>query len=290
MWWLLSLLTGFFIATQGAVAKRYSTGRRALVITWAASAFSLPVFLFYAMQVAPAFPDPAPAFWGYLTVNTLLLLVASLLYFNALQVGELSRDLPLLSLSPIFMILTSWLILGQRPTLIGALAMIVIVSGCIVLQKTPGSRWRDMAPALLREPGSRRMMGVALIWSITANVDKLCVDGAGPVWYPALLNAGLALTLLPVVWLWKGGLVETTRRLAFPLLLIGVLQAAGALAQMPAVEVAPHVGYVISLKRGGMMLFAIVWGVLLYGERNLGWRLAGAAWIFAGLFLLASYA
>jgi drug/metabolite transporter (DMT)-like permease len=288
MWWIwLSLATGFFVATQGALAKRYSTGRRSLVITWAASAFSLPFFVAYAWRVQPLLPELTTDFVLFLGANTAMLLIASLLYFSAIQVGQLSRDLPLLSLTPIFMILTSWLMVGQRPSVLGAVAMTIIVVGCLILQKTPSSRWRSMIAAIIREPGSRRMLLVALIWSITANVDKLCVSEVGPVWYPALLNASLSLALLPVAWLGRACLLATLKELYAPLVGIGVFQAAAALAQMPAVEVAPHVGYVISLKRGGLMLFGIIWGMLLYNERNIGWRMFGAIWILAGLLLLS---
>ncbi|RJO66176.1 MAG: hypothetical protein C4523_13945 [Myxococcales bacterium] len=289
-WLWLGFACGALIGAQGAFAKRLMADRHYMAVAWAAHAASAPVFALYLWVIDEPSPALRPIFAVYLFSGVGLLMIATTLYFKALQVGELSRDVPLLSLTPIFMLLTSRVMVNQTLTLAGAAAILVAVFGCVLLQKQPGRGLREMVAALWRERGSRLMLVVAFIWSITANFDKLCIDEVGPSYYPLFANLAFAVLYLPVLKLFGVRWREVVGFRAWPLALLGPLQAAAALTQMQAVAVAPHVAYVITLKRGGLLLFGLFAGAAFFGERRLGWRAVGAAWIVAGLGLLATLA
>ena len=286
-WILLAFGSGVITAVQGVVTKFRLKSGSVLLLTWAASLFSLP---FFALDLVLASGLPtveAPEFYAVFALNTALLILANSLYFKALQCGELSRDLALLSLTPVFMLLTSWLLIDQQTSLFGVLAIVAIVAGCLLMQRKAGLPLFRVFQALAKEKGSRLMLVVALIYSVTSNLDKICLTHVGVHAYPALMNASLALCLTPMLKLKKVPIFKELKRFWLLLLLIGFLQAAFSLLQMEAVELSPHVGYVIALKRGGLLVSGLIFGVLLFGERHLGWRVLGAVGVMAGLALLA---
>ncbi len=287
LWILLAFACGFFTATQGAVAKKVMDGTNYLLVTWAASLFSLPFFGTYLLVRSEPLPTITPIVIFYLALGGALLVAAVSLYFKALRVGELSRDIPLLSLTPVMMMATSYVMLDQQVSLQGALSIVVVVVGCLLLQRAPGRSFVDMLRAFVYEPGSRLMLMVALIWSITANIDKLCMNEIGPTYYPALANVTITLFFIPLLVITKTPVKRAAVQLWKPLVLIGIIQVLMNVSQMAAVHVAPHVAYVITLKRGGLLLSGLLWGAMLFHERNTGWRLAGSVVIMLGLLLLA---
>ena len=60
-------------------------------------------------------------------------MLALLIFFKALKKLDLSLAIPLLSFTPIFMLLSSFILLGEFPSLLGILGMILVVSGIYVL-------------------------------------------------------------------------------------------------------------------------------------------------------------
>ncbi len=285
-WILLAFGSGVITAVQGVVTKFRLKSGSVLLLTWAASLFSLPFFALDLVLTSGLPTVEAPEFYAVFALNTALLILANSLYFKALQCGELSRDLALLSLTPVFMLLTSWLLIDQQTSLFGVLAIVAIVVGCLLVQRKAGLPL-FRGGALTKEKGSRLMLVVALIYSVTSNLDKICLTHVGVHAYPALMNVSLALCLTPMLKFKRVRIFNELKRFWLPLLLIGFLQATFSLLQMEAVELSPHVGYVIALKRGGLLVSGLVFGVLLFGERHLGWRVLGAAGVMAGLALLA---
>ncbi len=286
-WLLLSLACGLFTALQGASVKKALTGNDHLLAAWSSALFSVPWFALFLFAKGEPIPRPPPDFYPYLGLNLLMLALSLTLYFKSIQVGEFGRDVPLLSLTPIFMIFTSRAILGQALGSLGVAAILVVVAGCLVIQKQPGRSLGGMFAAPFRERGSRLMLMVALIWSVSGNVDKLCVDRVGPWAYALIFNGAFAVVYIPVLLAGRVPVAAGLRRMRRPMFLVGLFTALLFLSQMSALAVAPHVAYVITLKRGGLLLFSVLGGALWFGERHTGWRLVGSAAIFAGLLLLA---
>jgi len=198
----------------------------------------------------------------------------------------LVRDLPLLSLSPVFMMLTSYVMVGQTISLAGAGAILVMMGGSFVLQHKRGLGPAEMLRAFAREKGTRLMLLVAFLWSITSNFDKLCIMEVGPHWYPFFFAVTFSLLYLPFLLRQKVPLAEGFRTSWLSLLLMGLFTVLAIMPQMLAVDVAPHVAYVITIKRSGWLLFGILFGALFFHERNLAWRIAGAFLIMIGLGIL----
>ncbi len=231
-----------------------------------------------------ALPHFAHLPWGrllpILTLNALLNAAAFYLYLRAIALSPLSLSVPMLSFSPVFLLLTSRLILGEGVPLPGKLGVGLVALGSYVLN-VGDARYGLLRPllSLLREPGSRRMLLVAAIWSITANLDRIGVGLAKPIVWVALMSGAVALLLLPLAL----PLRLERGQLKFPVAM-GAADGVSAALQMWAILLAP-VPYVISIKRTSILLSSVL-GLLLFGEGRVWERVMGASLMFIGAVLI----
>ena len=280
VWIVHASLCSLFNALQGAWIKKLLGRMDRWVVTWAAFAFSFPPLL--VLLLIGGIPDIAPSFWPAFGVGLVLNLAAFTLYVKGIELSPLSSTIPFLSFTPLFLILTSWLILGETPQPLGIAGILFIVIGAYVinldqLPQGPLSPFRN----IYREKGSLAMLFVALIWSITANIDKICVLSSSPTFYLTVFYLSFPFLYLPLTLTRAKSKLSQLKANFVSLCILGVLGASLVLFQMLAIRIA-LVSYVIGIKRAGM-LFSIVLGFLFFGERNLRFRFLGAALMLAGV-------
>jgi uncharacterized membrane protein len=226
---------------------------------------------------------PQSEFWSALAAGSLLHVAATILYIRALQVSDLSLTIPMIALTPLFMVVTSPLLVGETPSPGGIGGILLIVAGSWIINISTARRG-FLAPfrALLREPGPRHMLLVALIWSITANIDKIGIRAATPLTWIMAVDVVVTLLMLPLV---VAPLRRTGARQIMLLLVIGICGGLVLICQMHAIEMT-LVAYVIAIKRTSI-LFSIGFGWLIFAEERIGERAAGALVMLAGVALIA---
>jgi uncharacterized membrane protein len=225
-------------------------------------------------------------------------LVATVLFYRALATTDLSLCIPMLAFTPVFLILTSFLILGELPSPAGVLGILLVTAGAYLLNL----EYRDGKPCNLKSPfesllthrGLQTMLLVAFLYSISVNYDKQVVTESDPIFGSAivLLLLGVAFLLLAIgtgSGLYGSGSepVEFSRPssrqvLIFPV--FGFILAFEAITINLAYTMA-IVPYVISLKRLSVF-FSVLFGGLLLGERQLAGRMTGAVVMIAGAVVI----
>jgi drug/metabolite transporter (DMT)-like permease len=174
-------------------------------------------------------------------------------------------------------------------TLQGFAGIVLVVVGAYALNmehaqiQDPRS-WLAPIGAIGRERGSRLMLGVALIYSVTS------VLGKGALQYMPAASFGplyfVILGLFTVVFFsWqRPGSVRVLWRPSWRHALIGALMAFMVVTHFLALE-RVQVAYMISVKRTSI-LFGIVLGALLFAETRLLQHLLAAALMVAGVALI----
>ncbi len=195
------------------------------------------------------------------SLDVVLNLISLLFYFTAIKHSPLSLSVPMLTFSPVFLLITSYVMLGERVSVMGMLGVIMVFMGSYILNisKTKAGFFEPIK-AIFKERGSRYMLTVALIWSITANLDKIGVKLSSPLIWPLFMSGGigfLGLVLLKI----KGERVAINPKM----LLVSLADSLGAISQMVAVSLT-FVPYVISIKRFSV-LFSSLWGIIVFKER-----------------------
>nr|MCH9660100.1 EamA family transporter [Bacteroidota bacterium] len=193
---------------------------------------------------------------------------------------------PMLTFTPLFMLLTSPIILGEVPSWTGICGILFIVIGAYLLnirEKHKGY----LAPfrALTRERGPRLMLIVALIWSITSNFDKVGVQSSSPYFWTITVSAYIMVGMIPLVYskLRKIGL---RKLMSFKfVILMGLFFSLSMICQMTAVNLT-LVAYIIAIKRSSALM-GVLWGHFIFKEKDMGERLVGAIIMLAGVIIIS---
>jgi drug/metabolite transporter (DMT)-like permease len=283
VWVLLCLLTALCQAVKDMILKRSLVRVDPLAAVWSyCLATSLFLFLGVLVEGVPAL---TPAFWTTLAVTGPFSALTMTYYVKALEASDISLSAPMLVTTPLFLLVTSPLMLGEFPDKGGLLGVLSIVAGSYVLNLHL-FRNGPFEPflALMRERGPRCMLLVAFLWSISANLDKIGLRGSSPLFWIASAFGASTICLTPLAWRSAGR--GFSRALASPwLLTAGALEAVSSLSQMLALTMT-IVPYVISVKRLSAVMVVLMGGMILR-EENMRERLAGSALMVLGVFLMA---
>ncbi len=273
-----------FDACRKALVDQVRPVPVAAALAWAQA----PVFALWAAA------DGAPRLTeGYVTPGLAVCVLntgASLAFFTALRLGDLSRTVPLLSLSPVFSALLGVWVLDEALVAHQWLGVALVVGGAVALA------WprADLGDAADPRAAGRRlqsaawMTATAALWAGTSVYDKVSLQHASMAVHAGLQT--LVLALLLSGWLaLRGRWSETQGVLQQPrAFVLGVVVSTLALGlQLTAVQTLP-VGVMESVKRATGMVGAVVVGRVLFAEPLTVAKWAAVAAMAAGVSLVVS--
>ncbi len=285
IWVVWALLSAFMAASNDALTKRVLVSHNEYLIAWLRLVWSLPFFLL-ALAFVP-FPGLDKVFFLAFFTALPLEVTAAVLYVKALKASPLSLTLPFLSLTPLFLIVVPYLILGETISPVGALGVLMIAVGSYTLNiRELRKGILEPLKAITQEKGSLYIMGVALIYSVTATLGKMAIAHSSPVFFGVTYNAALAIAITPLtLYKNRGDLGLWSHRAAVTgSLLPGFCHAAGILAHMIAISLT-QVAYMISVKRLSLVM-GVLYGWLLFKETNIRERLVGTILMVGGFVLI----
>ncbi|MEG4914969.1 EamA family transporter [Microcoleus sp. B7-D4] len=283
-WLILGLLTAFFEAVKDVFGKQNLKKSDEYVVAWSLSFFSV-IFLI-PWVVYTGIPTLNSQFWLALLIGGSINAVTSLLYIKAIKVSDLSLTLPLVALTPLFMLVTSPLIVGEYPKLFDYIGILLIVAGSYLLNiKEKYKGYLAPFTALLDEPGPKLMLIVALLWSIASNFDKIGVTNSSPIFWVFSLFGTISVLLLPVL-LHKTPNSGRKILQQLPMLAaMGSLNAIGVLFQMQALTLT-FVVQVIAIKRTSVLM-GVLFGHFIFKEKDIQQRLLGAGIMILGVLFIS---
>jgi uncharacterized membrane protein len=285
MWIIFAVLNPFIDASRNVFSKKASLNVDSLVVSWINNFIPfilyLPVLYFIELKFNLQF-FTAVLISG--TVNT----AATILYHRAISKGEVSVVVPMLSFTPLFLVIISPLIVGEFPTAKGLIGIVLIVVGSYLLNinlKEEGILFP--LKSLMKNKGTRYMLIVAFIWSISANFDKKGIEASSILQYILFIN--LFVTMGTTIFaITKGkfsfhSVLLERKNLFF----VGVLTSMGYIVHMTAISLT-LVAYVIALKRTAGMITVIL-GYFFLKEQNIKERLLGSTVMFIGVLFIVLF-
>lgn len=286
LWLPITLLCAFSLATSDALTKKALAARyNEYLVAWLRLLLMLPPLTVLLLS-APK-PTLGPEFLMTVLTALPLELIALILYFKALKLSPLGLTVPFLALTPLFLLVLPYLLLGERISLTGGIGILFIAAGSYVLNLRRHSN--GILPpfrAILKERGSLCMIGVAVLYSFTATLSKKAITVSSPLFFAILYPMLVFLCMTPVA-LWKG-----RNELRF-MKQTGIMQAALFPAFFSFVETVTgvvalsltNVAYMIAVKRLSLLM-GILYGYFLFREDGLGERLTGGILMIAGVALI----
>lgn len=287
---LLVLTAALLHALWNLAAKRWGGGPHfVLTCSLGVTVLWLPAVLWVGLAEIPQWSLTA---WAFVFASA----VVHLGYFNCLMAGYRAADLTVVypvarGSGPLLSALAAVLLLGEQLGVQGALGLAGVVGGILLITMGPRLVGRGVA----HDPATARRRRAGLAWGAATGaliagytvldgyavkvllVSPLMMDYFGNV-LRVPLQLPVALRQPHTFWpelkrSWRGVLaVAGLGPLAYILVLMAMRDA-------PLSRVAPA--------REVSMLFAALLGGQLLGEKERGWRIAGAALIGAGVIGLA---
>ncbi len=274
--WVVFALGAAFVDAVFFASSKYLLERLPrmffLGVSYLVGGLALTALSLHLLRSAP------PAYWLLLALSVTLNAAVVLLYAAALSRSPLSLTMPLLSLTPVFLLVLGPLLLGDIPSLREVFGVLVLGAGLYVLGGAASPR--AVLRALWAEPGVRLMALAAFLMSCTASVDKKGILLVGFL-HPGLVYLCLGLIFLSVALaasrLRSPGALFSSAVVGLLLSLSGVLLTKAFLGAT--------VSAVVALKRFST-LFSLLFAKHVFHEKQLGVRASGAALMVAGAVLI----
>jgi drug/metabolite transporter (DMT)-like permease len=286
-WFTLSLLCAITLATADVLTKKQLTGysgmQLVLVRLVVPGVLLAPLLFIYPLPATPF------AFWGWVMLLVPLELFAMLLYMQAIRDAPFYQTLPYLSFTPVFNILTGWLLLDEQVSLLGASGIVLVVLGAYLLnidqlRQNGKLHWIEPLRATLHQQGARRMLVVAIIYSFTSVIGKAAMQYVGELNFAAFYFALLGVTTLLLVALRKPAELNVLMRNSRWHLIIGALMVVMVITHFLAIAKI-EAAYMIAVKRLSL-LFGILFGAWLLNEKGLTKNLSATSFMVAGVALI----
>ena len=193
-----------------------------------------------------------------LTTNTL----ANLLFIGSLRLGEISRVIPILSMTPIFSFLISVIFFGEHFKSLELAPILVVVSGLAVINV-------DFRKTDKNYPvrAALYMLAVSFLWSLNINIDKRATVLSSPSFHASVQVIGVLVTLFFVLILRRAKFQFDRQTKHKGLLFLSVILFSSALAVQYTLLPEVSIGNFDTLKRSIAILASLVYGSVFLKRR-----------------------
>jgi len=254
-------------------------------------AFSGPFFSLFFVVPLLFFVEIPPldfVFWQIFLINGIIVSLAFILYMRAIKISPLSITIPMLAFSPLFLLVTSPLILGEFPSLFGLMGILLIVLGTYVLSiKDARKGFLEPFKALFKEKGALLMLISAFLFSLGSNFSKIAVQHSSPIVYAVMHAILLSCLLFPVSLIKSDKSLANIKANLTKLFAIGLFHALIVISALIAMEMV-IVPYLISVRRTAI-IFSTLYGYFFFNEKRIIERLSGAVIMMFGILIISFF-
>jgi len=269
-WFYLALLSALSLAFADVFSKKYfqgNTGPEMVLVR-----FLVPGLLLLPMTLNGNYPDFDSQFWVWMAILVPLELLAMWLYWLAIRDSPLYLTLPYQAFTPVFIVITAYIILDESITLQNLTGILLVVSGAYLLnvRRKTGEGGQDLLlplKSIFYEKGSRLMLTAALVYSVTSVLGKGAVQYVDPETFGAFYFSVIGLVGLVLTLLVRPQSINVLRLKPLPSLLVAFCLSIMVITHFMSVAQI-EVAYMISVKRTSL-LFGILLGVIFFGEKHL---------------------
>ncbi len=286
LWLSLTLISALAMTLQDVFSKKIADSTGTLLVAWLRWFSSIP----FLLLCLPFVTVPPLSVDFYVTTGILVPLdvIALLLYMKAIRISPLNVTLPFLSLTPIIMILTGYLFLGEtlRPAQI--VGIIFIAAGAYLINiHTIKDGVLQPILSISKEKGSLLMIVVAVIYGLTGTLGKKAVVLSNPLFFGLSYTALLSIVMTPMVfWLGPSRRVSAgrIRRSILIIVALGLVGAVNVVTHFFAIRLV-EAATMVAVKRTSL-LFGVLFGRLVFDEPHFRARFIGAALMAAGVVIV----
>jgi drug/metabolite transporter (DMT)-like permease len=274
--------------------KKASKGINSMAMSWLQQAAAIPFIIFSLLFAKFYFPTELSAdFWKLMTLYVALSSLDLYLYFKALSIADISFVAPLMTLFAVGNLAGAYLVLGQTPTLLGAVGALLIMTGAYIInyaKKRQSNQVKSNRTALFL------ILGVVVLRSFYANIEVFMLRESNPTtfnFYSSMLTIPLVILVSTLIirsrpesyqkyWHNLGAGIKL---FIWPLIIVGLTYTLNMLATYQAKTISPNAAYVGAVKSAAVLPVTLI-GILYFKEKVVRLQWAGLTIIVIGLALV----
>lgn len=282
---ILSLFTAGAKSTSEIISKfGLNQDMNPIVMALSLRIFAIP-FLLIAVLLSGVPTIEINELIPTLAVSGTISVVGTILYMYAIKYSDISIVSPLGSITPLALLVTSPIILGEFPSRFGLFGVLFVTGGVYILRLDKKSTGLiEPITSIKDDKGARYMLGLVALYSISSNVDKIAVEASGPIFYSFILHiyASTFLFIISVFVVedWQSS-IRNNWKTMIP---VGVFSGLSSILQMIALTYTLVI-YVIAVKRTGIV-FSVLSGHFIFNEENIRERILGTIIILVGVMII----
>jgi uncharacterized membrane protein len=287
LWFILALLAAVFDATYYALIKKFVKGMNQFVMASGVYLTAGIVLIIYCS--IRGYPSLGKLFLPALIGTVIINVVTATIYYKALRTSDISLILPMIAFTPVFLIVTSPLILGEHPSTKGIIGILFIVAGSYLLhldKKKHG--FFGPIKSIFTHKGTLLMFLVAVLWSVSLNFDKLQVMNSDPTFAAATMFLSAGSVFLIISRFKVKNLFNEYKKTVTSCILPGICLVIVACFINTAFTMS-IVPYVIAIKRVSILI-SVGYGFFMFKEKHTTERLLGAFTMFVGMLMVMLFA
>lgn len=278
---IAALLSAIFSTSKDVLSKALASRIDSTLSTFTSFAFALPyyavvltVLWFIGLETFTV----GAGFFLWIILRSLSDGMAEWSKMKSFSTGDLSLVSSFLSLSPLFLLITSPLVTGDPLSAAEVISVILVVLGTLVIVYRP---WRDHERA--QRVAIAYALCAAVCFSLNTCFDRLAVQTSSPTLAAFWVTLLAGLMFVPAMLSRRG----TLRQIAGcekPLALRGFFEIAFMVSKLYALGVLPA-PTVVAIQRVSL-IFSIVSGKVVFNEGDFLRRLCGGALIVSGAVVI----
>jgi len=270
-WFSIAFLSAVFSASAAVLQKKVLLDLDAVEFSFVLSIFTFLISLLLIPKIS--FSNISITSLVVLYFKTILGALAFLNVMLAIKNMEISKALPLMTLTPALVVILSFFILGETVTLLEFLGIILLLFGSYILELKKNDRFVDPIKTVIHSKFYKYILYALLLFSISSVIDKIIVIDLKlkPISFVLFQQLFLSINFTFLVLLTSKNPIKLIRKVSkvnlIWIILIAFCTIIYRYTQIEAVKIAP-VALVLSVKRTSVF-FASLFGGKLFVESNL---------------------
>ncbi|MFB6199999.1 MAG: EamA family transporter [Candidatus Nanohaloarchaea archaeon] len=288
LWAVLAALSGIFFGVLGVIGKELMQETSSLayttVYTAVATTLYLPFFLYFISSGRASFNTTVIAAFA---VSGAANIAGFLSYNQSISMGDLSEEVPLAKLNPLFTAMIAVPLLGENLSLLNVSGILLVIAGTFTVLVNPLrlvsslKQQESLKPALIA-------IFSAVIFSVAAVADRFATQIVDPKTYTMMIYSFMFAGYLPLLDKQESKSYETIKNqlLKHPKLYLvsGMMAVAASLMIFTSFSMAPASKVIPLLQL--QVLVSIIAGGKLFKEQKIMRKTLGSTIMITGILFV----
>lgn len=288
MWLIFSLLAMSLLVLRRSTEKKLADKIESTSMAWLQQLFALP-FLVLMLPLATVYNpfNLSHKFWLTLLICVVCSSFDLILYFKAIQLGDISIIAPILALGGVSAMVGSYLILGQKPTMFGLIGSAFIITGAFLTSKQK----HKSKTAINNTAAVFLVFLVIILRGVNAPIEVFAIRETNPTYWNFISSFFIVPTIISIIYvrskrnktrMFSHRLRVNINKHAYLLVFIGITMTLNLFFTYKGKLLSDNASYVTTIKSTGALPMFLI-GAWIFKEKVTARQWVGMASILIGL-------